>query len=59
MFVLIGNKLDLESNRKVSFEEGKKFADKNGMKFFEIGDNKIDIFDSKSFTHFISLHIYL
>ena len=33
--ILIGNKNDLEKDRKVTFEQGKEFADKNGMKFFE------------------------
>ena len=33
--VLIGNKVDLEENRQVSYEEGSVFAEKNGMLFFE------------------------
>ena len=33
--VLIGNKIDLEDNRQVSYEEGSVFAEKNGMLFFE------------------------
>ena len=33
--LLIGNKSDLESQRKVSKEEGKEFAQINGMEFFE------------------------
>ena len=33
--MLIGNKCDLESKREVSFQEGKEFAEKNGMKFIE------------------------
>ena len=33
--ILIGSKNDLEKDRKVTFEQGKEFADKNGMKFFE------------------------
>ena len=33
--ILIGNKCDLEEKRKVTFEQGKEFADTNGMKFFE------------------------
>ena len=33
--ILVGNKKDLEDKRKVSFEQGKNFAEVNGMKFFE------------------------
>lgn len=33
--VLIGNKTDLQNNRKVSYEEGKEFSDKNGLLFYE------------------------
>lgn len=47
---LIGNKSDLP-NRQVTYEEGKKFADENNMKFFEtsalVEDKKIsDMFDN-------------
>lgn len=34
-YVLVGNKSDLEEHREVSFEEGKEFADRLNMKFFE------------------------
>jgi small GTP-binding protein len=34
-FVLIGNKNDLEENRLVTKQEGKTFAETNGMIFFE------------------------
>ena len=33
--LLIGNKCDLEEKRKVTFQEGKDFAESNGMKFME------------------------
>ena len=33
--ILIGNKCDLESERKVTVEQGKDFAAKYGMKFYE------------------------
>ncbi len=33
--VLIGNKVDLYEQRRVSTEEGKEFADKNGLLFYE------------------------
>ncbi|KAF1743022.1 hypothetical protein MXB_5238, partial [Myxobolus squamalis] len=35
VIILIGNKADLENNRDVSCEEGQKFADENGLLFFE------------------------
>ena len=33
--ILIGNKCDLEEKRKITYQEGKDFADSNGMKFIE------------------------
>jgi Ras-related protein Rab-2A len=33
--VLVGNKIDLEDNRKVTYEEGEDFANRNNMQFFE------------------------
>jgi Ras-related protein Rab-1A len=33
---LVGNKCDQEDKRKVSFEEGKKYADDNNFVFFEV-----------------------
>ncbi len=33
--LLVGNKCDLEDKREVTFQEGKDFADNNGMKFIE------------------------
>ena len=33
--VLIGNKVDLDSERAVSTEEGEEFAKRNNMQFFE------------------------
>ncbi len=33
--LLIGNKCDLDSQRQVSYEQGKEFADTYGMKFIE------------------------
>lgn len=46
--VLVGNMADLEDKRQVSFEEGKKFADKYGFDFYETsaktGQNINEIF---------------
>ena len=33
--ILVGNKCDMENERKVTTEQGKEFADQYGMKFFE------------------------
>jgi len=33
--ILVGNKADLEDQRKVSYDQGKEFADTYGMKFIE------------------------
>ena len=33
--ILVGNKCDLENERKVTFEQGQDFANQYGMKFFE------------------------
>ena len=45
---LIGNKIDLEDKRQISYEEGKKFAEENNMLFFETsakeGNNIQEIF---------------
>ena len=43
--LLIGNKTDLEDNRLISYEEGKKLADENNLKFFEtsaLNGNNVD-----------------
>ena len=34
--ILVGNKTDLEDTRVISKEEGKKLAEENGLKFYEI-----------------------
>ena len=33
--ILVGNKKDMEESRAVSYEEGKEFASKYGIPFFE------------------------
>ena len=47
--VLVGNYCDCEDERKVSYEEGKKFAESNGMVFFEVsaktGENVQESFE--------------
>jgi len=35
-FLLVGNKCDLEEERQVSREEAEKYAEDNGIKFFEV-----------------------
>lgn len=46
--ILIGNKSDLEDQRKVPYEEGKKLAEKYNMSFYETsaknGSNIVDSF---------------
>lgn len=50
LLVLVGNKTDLEMERKVSVEEGKQMAEKNGMLFYETcaknGKGVNDMFDN-------------
>ena len=50
--ILVGNKCDLQEERKVSWQEGKDFADREGMLFFECSAkakiNILEIFDSLS-----------
>jgi len=47
--IIAGNKIDLDSNRQVSFEEGKKFADDIGASFVETSartnENIKELFD--------------
>ena len=48
LICLIGNKIDLENKREVSYEEGKNFAEENELLFFEAsakeGNNIQEIF---------------
>ena len=53
VFALIGNKIDLENERKVTFEEGQKFANANNFIFHEVsaktGQNFETLFETKIF----------
>ena len=53
VFALIGNKLDIENERKVSFEEGKKLADQHNYLFQEVsaktGKNFENLFEVQIF----------
>ena len=53
VFALIGNKMDLDSQRKVSYEEGKKLAEKNNFVFQEVsaktGKNFENLFEVQIF----------
>ena len=48
LICLIGNKIDLEEKREVSYEEGKNFAEENNLLYFETsakdGNNIQEIF---------------
>lgn len=53
VFALIGNKIDLESERKVTLEEGKRFADEKNLIFQEVsaktGQNFENLFNVQIF----------
>ena len=53
VFALIGNKMDMESQRKISYEEGKKLAEKNNFVFQEVsaktGKNFENLFEVQIF----------
>ena len=45
--ILIGNKSDLENERKVQFSQGEEFAKQYGMKFFETSaKNSINVIEA-------------
>ena len=46
LMVLVGNKIDLDSSRAVSTEEGEDFANMNGMPFFETSAKSGENIDS-------------
>ena len=48
--LLVGNKCDLESNRQVTYEEGKAYADQLGIKFIETSAKESKNVDSAFIT---------
>ena len=65
--ILVGNKTDLEDKRVITTEEGKKLAEENGLKYYEISALKIsglhemfediakeyvEIYEQKSYKNF-------
>jgi Ras-related protein Rab-1A len=51
--ILVGNKCDLESNRQISYDEGKQYADSLNIHFFEVSSkNYINV--NEIFTHLVS-----
>ena len=53
IFVLVGNKIDLDENRVVSTKEAEDYATQKGFLFFEVsaktGDNVEELFNTKIF----------
>ena len=47
IIVLIGNKIDQESKRVITIDQGKKLASKYNIMFMEISCNNINLIDSK------------
>ncbi|MCQ2818008.1 MAG: GTP-binding protein [archaeon] len=58
IFCLVGNKIDLNEKREVTYEEGKKFADENKIIFEEVsaktGDNFASLFYKQIFDKIIT-----
>ena len=55
--ILIGNKIDVEDSREVSYDEGKKFSEKHQIElFFEISAK--DEFESPNFMESIASVLY-
>ena len=65
--ILVGNKIDLADKRAISTEEGKKLADSNGLKYYEISamtltglqemfedvaKEYVEIYEQKSYKNF-------
>ena len=43
--IIIGSKIDETENRKISFEQGFKFATKNNLGFFEVSAKDWESYD--------------
>lgn len=50
MKLVVGNKCDLESERQVSYEEGKEMADSLGVKFLETSAKQSNNVENAFFT---------
>lgn len=54
IFVVVGNKIDLKKQKKVSTDEGKEFAKNNGFIFAEVsaktGDGIKDLFETQIYS---------
>ena len=63
LICLVGNKKDLEDKRQVSTEEGKKFAEDNGLLFFETsaqdGTNIENMFNTITVEYYSSIFLKL
>ena len=51
VFALVGNKIDLEQERKVTFEEGKKLADQHNFIFQEVSAKNGKNFETNDYTN--------
>ena len=63
IIVLLGNKIDLEVERKVTTQEAEDFAEKNGLLFYEVsaktGENIQELFSEKIYPEMIKQYPFL